>query len=115
MDLLAIAFTLAAASSAPAPVDPVAARECREAGDFVKNAALSRDAGMTREAFLQRLHDDFAAIRGLPRQLRWFVQSPEDEVFLAGEVERVFDVPDAGQAHRERFISRCLQRLRASG
>jgi len=52
---------------------------------------------------------------GMLRQLRWFVQSPEDERFLAGEIERVFDARDAGQTHRERFISRCLQRRRAAG
>ena len=48
--------------------DPSAAsrpsmNECFEASDFIGNAALSRDSGMSPEAFLGRMEDDFVAIR----------------------------------------------------
>ncbi|MGE0875390.1 MAG: hypothetical protein AB7O31_12040 [Burkholderiales bacterium] len=111
MDALLLAVTLALAAPATSPEYSALVRECGEGGDFVRNAAYSRDAGMTRAAFLQRLHDDFAAIRGLPASLRWFVRTPEDEIFLAAEVARVFDAPDDGNAHRKGFISRCMQRI----
>lgn len=108
-----LAFGLAAAS--PQPLQPRAglahdARECREAGDFIRNAALSRDNGMSREAFLNRLQEDFVAIRAFPPALRWFVRNVDDEAFLTAEVEAVFDAPRAAELHRPDFIGRCLAR-----
>lgn len=111
MDALILALSLAAAAPAPSPEYAALLRECREGGDFVRNAALSRDTGMKRDAFLQRLHDDFAAIRGLPASLRWFVRNAEDETFLAAEVQQVFDAPAGANEHREGFIARCTRRI----
>ena len=57
----ALAAPLCASASVPTLSD------CFEASDFIANAALSRDNGMTRDAFLNRLTGDFAAIRAFPR------------------------------------------------
>jgi hypothetical protein len=86
------------------------AGECREGGDFIRNAALSRDGGMTRESFVTRLDDDLQAIRAYPPALRWFVHSPADESFLRTEVEAVFDAPEDSERHRTGFIDRCVRR-----
>src|SRR5256885_16722377 len=66
-----IVGALAIASVAGASVPTMA--DCLEASDFIANAALSRDNGMTRDAFIERLNGDFAAIRAFPSDLRWFV------------------------------------------
>jgi hypothetical protein len=110
---LLVASGLAAAGSQPLPPRAGLAhdtRECREAGDFIRNAALSRDNGMSREAFLGRLQEDLVAIRDLPESLRWFVRNAGDEAFLVGEVESVFDAPRSPELHRPNFIGRCLAR-----
>ena len=116
--LAALCVLLCAATSAPgAPgaepsaLQSVAARECREAADFIRNAAASRDAGMSRTAIVQRLHDDFEVVRAFPPALRWFVHNENDEAFLAHEVGVVFDAPSAGEQHRAVFLERCLARL----
>lgn len=83
------------------------ARECREAGEFIYHAAQARDAGMTREKFLGKLHEDLFAIRAFPRQLRWFAQDADDEALLVTAAERVFDAPQSDAAHRRAFEARC--------
>jgi hypothetical protein len=100
----AAAWTLAAAAQ------PHSAAECREAGDFIRNAALSRDAGATRDFFVGRLEDDLVAIRAFPPALRWFVHTPEDEAFLRTEVHEVFDAPAGSEQHRDDFLERCARR-----
>ena len=102
--LAAAVWTLTAAA------EPHTATECREGGDFIRNAALSRDAGATREFFLGRLEDDMVAIRAFPAALRWFVHTPEDEAFLRTEVHEVFDAPAASELHRDGFVERCARR-----
>ena len=86
------------------------ATECQEAGDFIRNAALARDGGTTREFFVDRLHEDYVLIRAFRPELRWFVRDADDEEFLQAEVERVFDAPLAGERHRTDFLERCTQR-----
>ena len=86
------------------------ARECREGGDFIRNAALARDAGATREFFVGKLEDDFAAVRAFPPALRWFVHGAADEDFLRAEVYAVFDDPAASERHRDAFLERCARR-----
>lgn len=95
---------------AVATAHPHSARECREGGDFIRNAALARDAGYTREFFVGRLEEDFVMIRAFPPDLRWFVQDQGDESFLRAEVEAVFDAPDGSERHRTGFLERCVQR-----
>jgi len=100
----AVAWSLAAAAQ------PHSAGECREAGDFIRNAALSRDAGATREFFVGRLEDDLVTIRAFPPELRWFAHTSEDEAFLRTEVQEVFDAPAASELHRDAFLERCARR-----
>jgi hypothetical protein len=100
----------AAAWSVAAAAQPHSARECREGGDFIRNAALSRDAGATREFFVGRLEDDLLAIRAFPPGLRWFAHDTADEAFLRAEVHAVFDAPAASELHRDAFLERCARR-----
>jgi hypothetical protein len=100
----------AAAWSLAAGAQPHSATECLEGGDFIRNAALSRDAGASREFFVGRLEDDLVAIRAFPPALRWFVHTPEDEAFLRTEVYEVFDAPAPGELHRDGFLERCARR-----
>jgi hypothetical protein len=89
---------------------PHSAGECREGGDFIRNAALSRDGGTTREFFVNRLEEDFVMIRAFPKSLRWFAYDGDDEKFLRAEVEAVFDAPLPGDQHRAGFLARCVER-----
>jgi hypothetical protein len=96
--------------------DPAAAsrpsmNECFEASDFISNAALSRDAGMSPEAFLGRMEDDFVAIRAFPNDLRWFAHDPDDESFLLNEAREVFKHPGSAEAHRRAFLQACVERM----
>ena len=100
----------AAAWSVTAPAQPHSAGECREGGDFIRNAALSRDAGATREFYVGRLEDDMLAIRAYPPALRWFVHDAADEAFLRTEVHAVFDAPSPSELHRDAFLERCARR-----
>ena len=101
---------IALAWSAVAAAHPHSARECREGGDFIRNAALARDAGYTREFFVGRLEEDFVMIRAFPPDLRWFVRDPGDEEFLRSEVEAVFGAPASSEQHRAGFLQRCIRR-----
>lgn len=101
---------LLALSAGPALAHRPTVTECREAGEFIRNAALSRDAGMPREAFLERLHGDLAAIRHHPPELRWFAQDEDDEAFLVAAVEKVFDAPLKSTEHESEMLASCLAR-----
>jgi hypothetical protein len=105
--LLALALLLAVPAAAQQAHSP---GECREGGDFIRNAALSRDIGATREFFVGRLEEDLLTIRAFPPSLRWFVHNADDEVFLRGEVEAVFDAPLSSDLHRAGFLERCSRR-----
>ena len=54
-------------------------QECSEGGDFIRNAALSRDDGMSGTSFLGKFSDDLVLIKAFPPDLRWFVQDQADE------------------------------------
>lgn len=82
-------------------------RECQEGGDFIKNAALSRDNGMTRELFMERLEGDLVLVRQHPPHLRWFVQDEEDEALLVQAARTVFDAPRDPSIHQSDFLTRC--------
>jgi hypothetical protein len=85
-------------------------RECLEAGDFIRNAALSRDNGTTRKFFMDNLQQDYVMIRAFRPELRWFVLDPDDEDFLQAEVMLVFDTPLTSEQHRTDFLERCARR-----
>lgn len=93
----------------PAQAHELALSECQEGSDFIKNAALSRDYGMTRDDFMGRMHSDLLAIQAFPRELRWFVQDQDDETFLVGFAERVFDSPQSPELHQSEFLAACVR------
>lgn len=84
--------------------------DCLEGGDFIANAARSRDNGVTRLAFLERMREDFELIHAFPRELRWFAQDTDDECFLLAAAARVFDTPNLPERHREQFLRSCFDR-----
>src|SRR4051812_43992700 len=86
-------------------------QECREAGEFIRNAALSRDNGMPRDTFLDKLAGDLMAIRSHPPAMRWFAQDDDDEVFLVNAVQKVFDAPMKSTEHESDMIQLCLARI----
>ncbi|MEO5764400.1 MAG: hypothetical protein ABIR52_03745 [Casimicrobiaceae bacterium] len=103
------AVRAAAGATASAPT----LAECLEGSDFIANAAIARDNGVVRVSFVERLEADLSLIRAFPPALRWFVKDGEDERFLHGQVERVFDAPALPADHREAFLRACLRRLEA--
>ncbi len=92
-----------------AALQPHPIEECLEAGEFIRNAAISRDNGITREFFMSRMAEDLIAIRSFPPQLRWFVRDELDEALLTGAAERVFDAPQLPRRHEIEFIDECMQ------
>lgn len=85
--------------------------ECFEGSDFIADAALSRDAGMSAEAFLERMRLDFVAIRSVPNELRWFVHDADDEAFLLSAAREVFVHPGPAETHRQVFLRACIERM----
>ena len=84
--------------------------ECTEGGDFIKNAALARDGGMNEARFIGQIRDDIEVIKGLPRELRWFVQDDEDADFLLAAAVNVFREPKDALAHQSEFLAVCAQK-----
>jgi hypothetical protein len=85
-------------------------QECSEGGDFIRNAALSRDDGMSGTSFLGKFSDDLVLIKAFPPDLRWFVQDQADEDFLFAKAAEVFEKPEDPQVHRNRFVAECVAR-----
>ena len=85
--------------------------ECFEGSDFIANAALSRDAGMSSEAFISRMEQDFVVIQDFPSELRWFVHDADDEAFLLSAAREVFAHPGAAASHRQIFLQACVDRM----
>jgi len=83
--------------------------ECSEGSDFIKNAALSRDAGMPERQFLAQFKADIQALQRLPAELRWFVQDKDDEVFLLAAVQDVFRQPKPASVHQAQFAMACVR------
>lgn len=109
---IALAVSIAAVVQLAAASVPTM-NDCLEASDFVANAARSRDNGVEREAFVDRLQQDFVAIRAFPPSLRWFAKDDDDESFLASAAVDVYDHPQAPDQHRRRFLRACLERAMA--
>ncbi|MGH8807656.1 MAG: hypothetical protein ACREX0_07245 [Noviherbaspirillum sp.] len=84
--------------------------ECVEAGDFIKNAALARDGGISEADFIGRIRDDIELIQAFPPQLRWFVQDDEDAAFLLAAAIEVFRKPKDAREHQREFVKACLLR-----
>ena len=88
--------------------------ECAEGGDFIMHAAMSRENGMTREAFLERMENDIRMIQAFPPQLRWFVQDEDDEELLTSAARLVFDSPREPESHQSEFLAVCAARVSAA-
>ncbi len=100
--------------AAPAADTPqLSARDCREGADFIRNAALSRDAGMRAEAFLARLEEDLVVVMAMRPAVRWFVYSEREADLLRVAVASVFARPSDPQRHASTFLAGC-ETLRAS-
>jgi hypothetical protein len=100
-----IALTAPALSSA----HPLSLEECAQGGEFIRHAAMSRDAGITKQFFMSRFAEDVALIQAFPPELRWFVQDEHDERLLGTAAERVFDQPMKPERHEAAFVSDCIQ------
>ena len=103
---LMLAFALGGSVCGAAAHD-LTLRECIEGGDFIKHAAMSRDNGVTRETFLDRLAGDLILINQYPPHLRWFVQDPDDEALLVEAARKVFDAPRDPLSHESDFLAKC--------
>jgi hypothetical protein len=99
----------------PAGAHDLTFNECVEGGDFIKHAAQSRDYGLSRDEFINRMQGDLLAIQSIPRELRWFVQDEDDEALLVAQAELVFDAPKEPQAHQAEFLDVCFERIGAQG
>ena len=93
----------------PAGAHELTRVECSEGGEFIRNAALARDAGITREFFVNKLSEDLMLIQSFPPDLRWFVQDAGDEQLLSDAVFRVFDEPMPAEKHEADFIGTCVR------
>jgi hypothetical protein len=102
------AITALAAMNASASTLSVA--DCFEGSDFIANAAVARENGMSRDAFLDRMEEDFQLIQAFPPALRWFAHDEDDARFLLQSAREVFDAPDAPEGHRAHFLAACFAR-----
>ena len=105
-----VAGLLAAWACVSAPASTLSIAECFEGSDFIANAALARENGVSRAVFLGRLEEDLQLIQAFPPELRWFAKDREDGAFLVDWARRVFDQPAAPEQHRARFLAACLDR-----
>jgi hypothetical protein len=105
--ILAVGLLLAAL---PAWSHDTSLDECIEGSDFIRNAALSRDNGITRSDFIGRMHADIELIQAFPKELRWFVQDESDAELLLGHAALVFDEPRAPESHQAAFLQACVGR-----
>jgi hypothetical protein len=105
---LCAAFALAVLLPAPCLARTPSADECREAGDFIRNAALARDGGMPEADFISRIRDDIELLQSFPPHMRWFVQDEEDAEFLIAAATDVFQKPRLPADHQRDFVRACL-------
>ncbi|HUF21877.1 MAG TPA: hypothetical protein VMP00_14140 [Burkholderiales bacterium] len=106
---VALAGLLVLIAAGPAASRAIPVDECIEGGEFIKHAAMSRDSGITREFFMDRLTEDIMMIQAFPPPLRWFVQDDSDEKLLTGAAARVFDEPRPPEEHETAFIEECMR------
>ncbi len=106
---VALLVVIVAISAGPVRADKHSPQECREGGEFIRNAALSRDGGMLREAFMQKIAEDLMMIRGYAIDMRWFARDEADEKLLTAHAQHVFDEPNAPAVHEATFIEGCMR------
>lgn len=110
--LRSLPILLAVCLICPHPVDAhvLSKQECSEGSDFIRNAALSRDRGMSETSFMEVFDDDLVTLKSIPAAFRWFVQDDEDAEFLRAALLEVFRRPSAPERHAEVFEEICLLR-----
>jgi hypothetical protein len=106
--LLGLTLLMLMCTSGKASGHEVTRAECTEGSEFIRNAAMARDNGQSREAYLGQLRGDLLTIRAFPPELRWFAQDEQDEALLLSAASDVFDDPQTPELHRRAFLERCL-------
>ncbi len=109
--MVALALSLSLPGSM-ATAHELSVQECREGADYIRNAALSREHGMSESAFMDIFDNDLAMIQSIPKELRWFVQDDEDADFLRAALNQVFRQPKAPAEHAMDFAHACVVRAR---
>lgn len=94
----------------PASAHALSTQECSEGADYIRNAALSRDGGMSEIAFMEVFDNDLVMLMAIPPTLRWFVQDDDDAEFLRTALHDVFRKPRTPETHAETFAEVCLLR-----
>ncbi len=94
----------------PAGAHALSIQECAEGSDYIRNAALSRDGGMSEHAFMEVFDTDLVMLMAIPPTLRWFVQDDEDAEFLRAALHEVFRRPRDPETHAQTFAEVCLLR-----
>lgn len=94
----------------PASAHALTQQECSEGSDYIRNAALSRDGGMSEIAFMEVFDNDMVMLMAIPPTLRWFVQDDDDEDFLRSALHEVFRKPRDPESHAQTFAEMCLLR-----
>jgi hypothetical protein len=105
---LASLFATSLCAAVSATALEVAVAECKEGADFIRNAALARENGMSKEQFVMRLDEDLQMIQAVPVELRWFAHSEDEARFLRDAVQSVYDAPLSPAAHGLAFAKACL-------
>lgn len=82
--------------------------ECREASQFIGNAARARDNGVSRDKFVGRFEEDIMLLAGMRPETRWFVHGDNETRFLRAAILKVFDAPHPPTAHESAFLAACL-------
>ncbi len=103
ISVLAIGLCVCASVQA----ESLSAGDCSEGGDFIKNAALSRDNGIAAERFIATLEEDLSRVRDMPAAARWFAYSEIEEQLLRRATLGVFMRPKNADIHRAEFVRLC--------
>ena len=111
--ILKTVLCLSLAVAGPTAAQVLTAADCAEGGDFIQNAALSRDHGIKAEQFVDTLEGDLEQIRDMAPAARWFAYTKVEAELLRMATHGVFLLPRDAAVHREDFISRC-DKLRTS-
>lgn len=111
--LLIILMAWTSVSAAPVFYDfQPTQRECEEATDFIRNAALSRNNGYTKQKIVGLFDDNVTVLSSMDPEKRWFVRSPGATRFLRDTLVIVFDAPGRPGEHAARFLESCLDHAR---
>jgi len=104
-----ILFLLLASHAPQSTAHQLSVNECKEASDFIRNAAMARDNGMAESTFIDKIRDDLEIIRAFPPQLRWFVKDEDDAKLLISAAVNVFQNPKSPRAHQLEFFNACVE------